>query len=531
MSRMLRSRTLITLVGMLAVTALCLVRQFPPNSPDVEARGHLHLDRGSYSLATIGRIQDEIRRHYAQRDVTGRQDAGSVSTFRASSGEARPDRRAGVRLYYVGAIGIEPTMGIAPNGTLFAQGEERGPATFRSVVMRSSDGGANWTDVSPRVASEDDTDHPLTNDPYLSVDRDTGRVFTSDLLFPAPGQMVSYSDDQGDSWKTTIMAVEQTDHQTLFSGPPPKGAAPPDGFDNIVYNCAANLLVTAVASTTTTCVKSRDGGDSWTLTGTPPYVSDPRGGSGTMGAPGMCHGLTGHGHVGMDGTVYLPRGWCEQPWLAISRDEGLTWDRVQVSGKGMAAGDSGPPDNIPQPSHEAAVVSDRNGNIYYSWIAADLLPYLATSRDGGKSWSEPIPLAPAGIKQSSLPALAIAPDGPVGKVAAAFIGSTDAPGVPYQTAEEPYENSTWNAYMTVTTDALAADPKLRIATVNDPSKPIMRGKCGTLRCGPQYDFIDVQVGPDGTPWMVAVDSCFGSDSCVNIGQLFMARLTGVSLSR
>ena len=33
--------------------------------------------------------------------------------------------------------------------------------------------------------------------------------------------------------------------------------------------------------------------------------------------------------------VYLPRDYCSQPWLAISRDEGLTWETVQVAKNGM----------------------------------------------------------------------------------------------------------------------------------------------------------------------------------------------------
>ena len=512
----------------LAIVVLAaLVVVSGPSPSTAPHTGHSHI--GSVSYADLGAVEARIEGRYQQRDPTGRAGTGSVTAYRPSSGKAVPARGASVRLHWTGVIGIEPTMGIGPDGTLFAQGEERGPLSLRPVVVRSTNEGKSWTNVSPRVASGDELDHPATQDPYLHVDRDTGRVFTSDLLIPGPGQMVSYSDDRGKSWSTTVMSVEQTDHQTVFSGPPAEGTAAP-GFDSIVYNCAANLLVTAVASTTTSCVKSRDGGDTWTLTGSPPYTPSPLAGNGTAGAPGACHGLTGHGHVGMDGTVYLPRGWCDQPWLAISRDEGLTWERVQVSDIGMAAGDSGPPDNIPQPSHESAVVSDRKGNIYYAWIAADLLPYLATSTDGGKSWSEPIPLAPKGVVQSSIPALAIAPNGPVGRVVAAFIGSTDAPGAPYQIDEAAYADSTWNAYMTATKNALAKDPLLYVATVNDPAKPIVRGKCGTLRCGAQYDFIDVQVGPDGTPWMSAVDSCFGAATCTPTGQLFVAQIKGLKLN-
>ena len=177
-------------------------------------RGHSHI--GSISYADLGVIEAKIAALYEQRDPTGRSGAGSVSAYRPSSGRARPARDASVRLHWTGVIGIEPTMGIDPDGILFAQGEERGPVSLRPVVMRSTDDGKSWGDVSPRVASGDELDHPTTQDPYLHVDRDTGRVFTSDLLVPGPGQMLSYSDDRGKSWSTTVMSTEQTDHQTVF---------------------------------------------------------------------------------------------------------------------------------------------------------------------------------------------------------------------------------------------------------------------------------------------------------------------------
>ena len=193
----------------------------------------------------------------------------------------------------------------------------------------------------------------------------------------------------------------------------------------------------------------------------------------------------------------------------------------------MAGSDSGPPDEIPQPSHEAAVVADRNGNIYYTWIASDLLAYLAVSRDGGETWSKPLRISPPGVVQTSLPAIAIAPNAPSGKIATLYMGSTNAPGAPYQIDDAAYQGATWNAYLTVTRNALGARPTFHTATINDPRAPLVVGKCGTLRCGAQYDFIDVQVGPDGTPWVSVVQGCAGG--CESVGHLVIGRLDGISL--
>lgn len=507
------------------VLATALLASLPHAGPLVRPHlGHSHV--GTIDLADIAAIEDDVRREYEARDPSGRDGAGSVVTYRSGSSRPVQERRAAVRLFRTGVLGIEPTMGVAPDGTVFAQGQRRG-TTLESVVIRSTDAGASWRDVSPRIASGDTWKHGYTQDPYLTVDSGTGRVFTTDLLFPAPGQMLSYSDDAGKTWTTTVMSVEQTDHQTMFAGPP---AAPDTTSDypSALYNCAANVFATAAASSATTCVKSLDGGVTWRLTVTPPYVSDPRAGSGTADVPGACSGLTGHGFVGTDGAVYLPRGWCEQPWLAISRDGGLTWTRVQVADNGMAASDSGPPDEIPQPSHEAAVVADRKGNLYYSWIAEDLLPYLAVSQDGGETWSDPVPIAPPGVTQSALPAIAIAPSGPVGKIAMAYMGSVNAPGAPYRIPAADYEGATWNAYLTVTSNGLSGRPRFHTATINDVDDPLVIGKCGTLRCGPEYEFIDVQVGPDGTPWVAAIDGCSVA-SCAPVGALVVGRLDGIRL--
>src|SRR3712207_8600404 len=61
----------------------------------------------------------------------------------------------------------------------------------------------------------------------------------------------------------------------------------------------------------------------------------------------------------------------------------------------------------PIPSHEAGVVTDDKGNVFYTWIAADRLPYLAVSRDGGESWSKPLMIGAPGVNESNLPGIAV----------------------------------------------------------------------------------------------------------------------------
>ncbi len=60
----------------------------------------------------------------------------------------------------------EPNIGVAPDGTVYA--------TAMHKTVRSTDGGRHFTDVTP-------PGHVTTLDPFLYVDKVTGRVYKSDL--------------------------------------------------------------------------------------------------------------------------------------------------------------------------------------------------------------------------------------------------------------------------------------------------------------------------------------------------------------
>lgn len=419
----------------------------------------------------------------------------------------------------------EPTIGIHPRtGEVFFATSYVGqdppdidPTELGRGVARSSDQGATWQLLRPHLAGV--PTHPTSEDPFLYVDPATGRVFLDDLL-TLNCATLSYSDDRGESWDHTVSGCTQTDHQTLFAGPPAAGLAlgQPLDYPNVVYRCSINAGLGAPFSLATTCNRSLDGGRTWVPTGEPPYYADPSA-SGHQSIPGLCDGGVGHGVVGPDGTVYLPKGWCRRPFLAMSHDEGLTWERVQVSDLGTPITADGGVD------HEANVAVDRDGNLYYAWVAQDRMPYLTVSTDGGRTWSDEVPLAPPGLKEASLSQLAV---GAPGRAVVTYMGSPDSPGAPFAEVENcfagvdefvqcvlppqnpGYENTTWNGYMTILVDALDPQPLLMTATVNDPADPLARGTCGPIRCEDVGDFLDVQVGPDGTPWGAFVDACQGA---------------------
>jgi hypothetical protein len=134
-----------------------------------------------------------------------------------------------------------------------------------------------------------------------------------------------------------------------------------------------------------------------------------------------------------------------------------------------------------------------------------------------------------GVNETNLPSLDV---GGVGKVAMAYMGTENSPGQPFPAAPEctalmacpdppEYKNTTWNGYMTITANAFDNDPIFYSGTINDPKDPFIRGSCGPGRCKAVYDFIDMVIGPDGTPWGAFVDGCTVTcgtgDSTTNLG--------------
>ena len=415
------------------------------------------------------------------------------------------------RTIYTGTGSWEPTLGIDSKGNIFFQGTNFG-LELKMVVSR--DGGRSWDDITPRT-------HTHTTDPIVYVDKRTDRAFRADLTWPCI--TVSHTDDVGKSWITSE-ACGLVDHQNIFTGPPV--ASQTVGYPNIVYMCAIDGGAANPPSTMTSCLKSLDGGITWIRTGAPAYTSgDPRHEDGTGRVPGLCEGGTGHGFADSKGVLYLPRGWCGQPYLAISKDEGLSWERIQVANNGMPLTDTGIPSSTRIYAHEAAVAVDDEGNIYYFWVAKDRMPFLAISRDGGKSFSKPIIVGPPGLREAWGPTMDI---GATGKIALAYLGSTTAPGGDSPDGYGPAYNDTvtWNGYITTTINALAKRPRFFTTTVNHASDPVVRGECGIDRCAVQKDFIDVVIGPDGRPYASMVDGCAPPGDVCDTNAAFVGTVLG-----
>jgi hypothetical protein len=295
---------------------------------------------------------------------------------------------------------------------------------------------------------------------------------------------VDHSDDDGKTWfpSSPLPGFHYIATQ-IVSGPSVKIVEDkdliPSSPDN-VYVCTSGSISCPVFNFCGKhCTKSADLGMTFGPASAVPFPPEcPAPGIYPTGAFGL------NGAVGRDGTVYQPLTPCERPYIAISRDEGSTWQLVLVA------------DTQTIGWGELGIDLDDAGNLYAAWTdATDRLPYLAVSRDRGLHWSQPLMIAAPGVNEAAVPQLVA---GARGQVAVAYYGSRNAPipfppdciigsatipnlsgnGVVYTFLLEAasvscpgYEKQTWDTYVTETWNALERKPLFWSATLNDHDKP------------------------------------------------------------
>ena len=388
-----------------------------------------------------------------------------------------------VQTVNVGRDSAEPTIGINKDGTAFyaAGAFDALPAgsprqLARTELLRSRDGGLSWESVQPPAGPT--TDPPTTLDPFVWLDEDTGRVFNPELY--ALCTSMHYSDNEGESYETNRAACGEyvNDHQTVFTGPPPPNLEEQMGdYPNVLYYCFNRVV-------DSNCGRSLDGGESFEAA-----TGDNVVGTAFIGfdleAGGLCGGLHGHGDTDGEGRVFIPKGHCGYPWVAVSEDGAETWKRVKVS------------DQIGAASTHLAIATDAEDNVYMVWWdPQEHLPYLAISTDHGDTWGTPLMIAPPGVKEVNFP---VVEAGDAGRVAINFPGTT--------VGDQDDDKRPWNQYIVASTNALADNPLFVSTTANPIDDPIHRGDC-LGRCAGMYDFLDIQISPhDGDIWATATDTC------------------------
>lgn len=376
-----------------------------------------------------------------------------------------------LRAHPVGHGAGEPSMGFDPEGRAYwASMNAEQPTTMNthSYIMVKDRKGA-FTDISAGARDVQQS----TNDPFVWVDPDLGRVFWMNMV-QVNGQVISYSDDQGKTWTSTVASAGGgvDDHASLVTAVVPEGVSVPTldpAFPKLVHYCSN-------AITRTACARSSDGGQTFQSVGTPLLEN----------ATGCASVTADHLSADREGRLYLGSGACGRPLVAVSEDAGATWTTHAVT------------DAIGVAGHDVATATDSARNVYAGWVDdQNSLPYVATSRDHGRTWSTPMLVAAPGDHEVSMLTLAA---GDAGRLSVGYMGTT-TDNLGDQTRPFTYR-------MSVSLDALAARPLFvsNVVTLPTGTKVLSKGGTGNLR-----DFLDQQLNPrTGRAWGTTGTSCIGA---------------------
>jgi hypothetical protein len=363
---------------------------------------------------------------------------------------------------FVGTTSEAASVGVTARGPVFyapllqntmapPQNTLQGP----EWVVRSRNLGRSWTKLGsggPRTAG--------LVPPWMSIDRQTSRIWFTTTLPALCGAQVSWSDDDGRRWRTGAgVPCPSQGGQKLLEGPAPRGGAKPHGYPHVVYYCANAADVVA---SNLWCYRSLNGGRTFKFTGKFPDPPRP---------PGCAERHPSRpGVVGSDGALYFPTTLCGKLGVAISRDEGATW-RFRSN----VASDY-------EDIYTTGTAADRHGNLYFAFRGKGGLPYLTISRDRGATWRKPVMVGAPGVKTVRRVAVAVRRPG---EVALAYAGTTDG--------------ARFNGYITTSGNALAHRPRFWSASVNKPSAPLLNG-ADPETFGDRFFYGGVAIGPDGTAW-------------------------------
>lgn len=347
----------------------------------------------------------------------------------------------------------------------------------------SADAGADWSFVEPGGGTW------VAEDASLYVDRVSGRLFYYGLTenpapqggaVPVAGQVPGIyahllsSADLGASWSAvSLVGYTDSENPRFASAPAPAGQPAAAPGENVAYWCGNNMQFTEVARL---CYRSLDGGATWKQRSILFSRGLPR--HPECGLHGEDIGaLDGNYPQGAaDGSLWVLVACGGKTFLARSTDEGATWPILRRSG-------GSEPLSIPA-AEELRI--DPQGNLYAVHLQGAALQ-LRVSRDGGQSWAGPFDLTLPAARGASILQWAMAARGP-GVVAVSYLSARSGGG--------------YDGIVVVTRNALGPQPLFWGAAVNAPDAALVTRPASAID-----DFIDLDLGPDGTPWAAFYADC------------------------
>ncbi len=332
-------------------------------------------------------------------------------------------------------------------------------------VIRSRDRGRSFT----ALTSGGPTTGGLVP-PWMDVDPTTSRIWFLTTLPGLCGARISWSDNDGNRWHTNPkVGCPGQGSERVLEGPPPRGGAKPTDYPHVVYYCGNG---TDVAPSVVYCYRSLNGGRTFVPLGAHP---DP------PGQPGSCgiNHAARPGAVGPDGFLYFSLDLCDRLGVAISRNEGRTWQRLRVANTNV------------QDMYITSVATDAVGDVFIAWLAGrghssgnggTGLPYLTISRDHGRRWSKPMMIAAPGVREARHEAVTATGSG---HVAVSYLGSRDG--------------ANYGGYITESWDALSRRPVFWSAPVNKAEQPLIIGSRPET-FGDRLFVISDAFAPNGVAW-------------------------------
>ncbi|MDX6584149.1 MAG: repeat-like domain [Solirubrobacterales bacterium] len=374
-----------------------------------------------------------------------------------------------------GAQGMEPMLAVNRRGTMFmGMATDKGlyeqpgelTGTAENALLRSRNDGRTWRRI------------PLpgginASEGFPYIDAATDRLFVTSLSADTTrcGQPVIYSDDEGEHWteaagRPGCSPPTVGDWPKIFAGPHRGGA--PAGYPDAVYEC--NFIPNILVAASIGCWRSDDGGDHFEFAGLLPTVNGACTAGGEQGGTGATI-VHGSGRVLSNGVVVVPLTVCGEPMVVRSRDEGRTWTAVSTGDDSIGlddivAADEGLVLGITDHVWSENLAVDAHDNLFFAYLA-DGGVRLATSRDGGRSWRLLGFVSPPPLRRAIV--VSVVARGR-GEIAMTYYGTPDkgdalgASGI------------NWRAWMTYSSNALAAEPVFRSAPTSPASAPTMDSK-------------------------------------------------------
>ncbi len=411
----------------------------------------------------------------------------------------------------------ETHLRVAPNGTVVQQPAQTVPGLAGTGFVPGAPGPRPQTQLTPAgfAVSRDGGNRferilPsgqewVASDGAIHIDRVTGRLYYYALSpssvpqgggvpvtdqVPAGYAHLMTSADDGRTWfHTQAPGYVESENPRFTSGPTPKGGDQPVAGEQVAYWCGNTILF---AYGQRDCYRTLDGGQTWQLRSTMLRRGTPIHAECGSSEEVFNASDGNYPQVGPDGTLWTLVSCGGTTYLARSADGGLTFPILKLGARPLTT-----------PGLEELRV-DSFGVLYGASVEGTKL-LLRVSRDGGRSWSTPLDLVSPARRGAAIGQWAFAARGP-GQVAAAYLTAHKGGG---------YDGNT-----TLTRNALAPRPVLVASTVHDGKLPIV-----TSPQAAKDDYLDLDVGPDGSAWASFYADCGTEPICTGSAQNPLAKVS------